>query len=135
MYCSSKAALISASESWRRELAPLGVRVLALVAGGIATNFIANLNVNQVPATSHYYPVKEVIEQVDKPENTKYFMPAEKFAQQLVEKVEGEARGKVWLGGGVTMVRWLLWLLPIRWLVSCLYERLLDCGIGANGGL
>jgi 1-acylglycerone phosphate reductase len=135
MYCSSKAALISASESWRRELAPLGVRVIALVAGGIATNFIANLNVNQVPATSHYYSVKEAIEQVDKPENTKYFMPAEEFALQLMKKVEGGASGKIWLGGGVTMTRWLLWLLPIAWLVSCLRVRLLECGVGANGGL
>jgi 1-acylglycerone phosphate reductase len=118
MYCSSKAALISASESWRRELAPLGVRVIALVAGGIATNFMANLDVSKVPATSHYYPVKEAVEEVDKPENAKYFMDADIFAQQLIGKVEGGASGKVWLGGGVTMVRWLLWLLPMAWLVS-----------------
>jgi 1-acylglycerone phosphate reductase len=39
-YNATKAALIVAGEGWRLELAPLGVRVITLITGGVATNFL-----------------------------------------------------------------------------------------------
>jgi 1-acylglycerone phosphate reductase len=61
IYNASKAALIAASEGWRLELAPLGVRVITLITGGIATNFLTNLQTVELPEDSYYICVKDVI--------------------------------------------------------------------------
>jgi 1-acylglycerone phosphate reductase len=116
MYNASKAALISGSETWRLELAPLEVRVITLVTGGIATNFMTNLQTLTMPESSYYQPIRDVIE-VGFEENP-YGMKPEVFAKQVLQKVERGATGKIWIGGGVGMIRPALWLMPQSIVVS-----------------
>src|ERR1700753_3139419 len=107
MYNASKAALILGSETWRLELAPFEVRVLTLVTGGIATNSLNNLQTLPLPESSYYQPIRDIIEKgLD--ENP-YGMKPEVFAGQVLQKVERGAAGKIWIGGGVGMIRPMLW--------------------------
>jgi 1-acylglycerone phosphate reductase len=111
IYNAAKAALIQGSETWRHELAPLGVRTITLVSGGIATNFMARLSEGaKLPETSHYLAVKDVVEHV--PSENPYGVKPEAFANDLVKLVEKGSTGKIWLGGGVAVARPALWLLP-----------------------
>lgn len=105
-----------ASETWRLEMAPLGVRVITLMTGGIATNFFGNLQTLDFPDNSYYKGIKEIIEQ--KPEQNPYGMKPEEVAQEVLQLVEKGASGKHWVGGGVGIARMALWLLPQSAVVS-----------------
>jgi hypothetical protein len=108
--------LIQAGETWRLEMAPLGVRVITLVTGGIATNFFVNLQTLTFPENSYYKNVKDIIE--DYPDENPYGMKPELFAQDVLQQVEKGATGKHWVGGGASIVRFALWLLPQGAIVS-----------------
>ncbi|EHK20602.1 uncharacterized protein TRIVIDRAFT_192808 [Trichoderma virens Gv29-8] len=110
IYNATKAALIQAGETWRLEMAPLGVRVISLITGGIATKFFINLQILTFPENSYYHSVKDIIEEI--PEENPYGMKPELFAQDVLNQVEKGTTGKHWVGGGASLVRWALWLLP-----------------------
>lgn len=116
IYNATKAALIQAGETWRLEMAPLGIRVITLVTGGIATKFFVNMQTLSFPETSYYKSVKEIIE--DNPEENPYGMKPELFAQDVLNQVEKGTTGKYWVGGGASLARWALWLLPQSVIVS-----------------
>ena len=44
-YCATKAAVVSLSDALRLELAPLGVRVVCVMPGGVQSNTVANSEV------------------------------------------------------------------------------------------
>ncbi|CZR65805.1 related to short-chain dehydrogenase/reductase [Phialocephala subalpina] len=114
LYNASKGALMIASETWRLELAPLGVRTITLMTGAVKTNFHANLNLNPtpVPKDSYYYGVRDVIEgQSDGRMQANGKTPRE-FAAKVVHEVERGTCGKVWVGGGAGSARLGSWLLP-----------------------
>ncbi|KAK5996383.1 Short-chain dehydrogenase cctT [Cladobotryum mycophilum] len=110
MYNASKAALIQAGETWRLEMAPLGVRVITLVTGGVATNFFANVQTLVFPENSYYQSIKDIIQ--DNPEQNPYGMKPEDFALDVFRQVEKGTTGKHWVGGGAGIARSALWLLP-----------------------
>ena len=57
-YCSSKAALHSVSDTLRMELAPFGIRVVAIQPGGVLSSFGAHAEAAiRLPADSLYQPV------------------------------------------------------------------------------
>ncbi|PTB38067.1 hypothetical protein M441DRAFT_71535 [Trichoderma asperellum CBS 433.97] len=116
IYNASKAALIHGGETWRLEMAPLGVRVMTLVTGGIATNFFVNMQTLIFPENSYYKPIKDIIE--DNPEENPYGMKPEVFAQDVLSRVEKGANGKQWVGGGASIGRFGLWLMPQGAIVS-----------------
>jgi 1-acylglycerone phosphate reductase len=120
IYNASKAALIAASEGWRLELAPLGVRVITLITGGIATNFLTNLQTVELPEDSYYICVKDVIER--QPNSTGMMKP-ELFAIEVLSQVEQGGTGKFWIGTGSVIARLALWLCPQGVLVSNLLMR------------
>lgn len=91
-------------------MAPLGVRVITLVTGGIATNFFVNLQTLAFPESSYYRGIKDIIE--DNPDQNPYGMKPEKFAVKVLCQVEKGASGKHWIGGGAGIVRLAVWLLP-----------------------
>lgn len=62
MYGASKAALTLMSETLRLEMAPLGVRVITLMTGGVATKFLSNRETVSLPQESYYHAVKHIIE-------------------------------------------------------------------------
>lgn len=97
-------------------MAPLGVRVITLVTGGIATKFFVNLQTLTFPENSYYNCVKDIIE--DNPEENPYGVKPEVFAQDVLNRVEKGATGKQWVGGGASIGRFALWLLPQGIIVS-----------------
>ncbi|KAJ5669063.1 hypothetical protein N7462_010133 [Penicillium macrosclerotiorum] len=113
-YQASKAALIQASEVLRLEMAPLGVRVLTLLTGGIATNFLTNVPTLVLPEDSYYIGIKDIIEM--QPEKVPFGVSPEKFANDVVYYVEKKRAGKVWLGGAANLARFSTWL-P-QWMVD-----------------
>lgn len=115
MYNASKGALTAASETWRLELAPLGVRVITLVAGGIQTNFLENTQVPLCPESSYYRSIWDLI--VKQPEGSAYSMPPTQYARDVFNKVNNGATGKIWVGSGASIVRFLLWMFPQKVMV------------------
>jgi 1-acylglycerone phosphate reductase len=120
IYQASKAALIAASEGWRLELAPLGVRVITLITGGIATNFLTNLKPVRLPEDSYYTSIRDMIN--EQPEQIPLAVKPETFALDVLRRVEKGASGKFWVGGG-SVIAWLAaWLSPQSMLVSTPYH-------------
>jgi 1-acylglycerone phosphate reductase len=116
IYQASKAALIAASEGWRLELAPLGVRVIILVTGGVTTNFLANLESIALPEDSYYTSIKAMIEK--QPERVPLGVKPEAFAIDVLRLVENGSSGKHWVGGGSIFGRFAAWMVPQSVLVS-----------------
>ncbi|KAI3316854.1 putative short-chain dehydrogenases/reductase [Xylariaceae sp. AK1471] len=63
VYSSSRAATTSISETLRIELAPLGVRVITAILGGVDTagNNAANKGELDLPVTSYYQKIRDII--------------------------------------------------------------------------
>lgn len=116
MYGASKAALIQVGEALRLEVAPLGIRVVTLVTGGVQTRFIGNLEPVVLANESYYHSIKDVIE--EQPEKIPFAVTPEAFAIDVFRKVEGGAVGKIWIGGGAALARVAYWLLPEWAIVS-----------------
>ncbi|KAL7947011.1 hypothetical protein V8C42DRAFT_352434 [Trichoderma barbatum] len=110
IYNATKAALIQGGETWRLEMAPLEVRVITLVTGGIATEFFVNIQTLAFPENSYYNSVKDIIE--GEPEGDHYGMKPELFAQDVLNQVEKGTTGKYWVGSGASVGRLAMWLLP-----------------------
>ncbi|KAJ5531978.1 hypothetical protein N7494_008530 [Penicillium frequentans] len=115
IYNGTKAALIQAGEGWRLELAPLGVRVLTLITGGIETNFLKNLPGVNLPPDSYYLGIADIIRR--QPEKVPMGISPEAFSVDVVHQVERGTTGKYWIGGGSTLARLSLWLLP-QWAID-----------------
>ncbi|VUC33962.1 unnamed protein product [Clonostachys rosea] len=110
VYQASKAAIIQASEDWRLELEPLGVKVLTLLTGGVATHFVDNQPTPPLPQNSYYLGVKDIIEA--QPDNIRFAVSPEAYANDVLRHVEKGTTGKLWIGGGTSFLRPLLWLSP-----------------------
>ncbi|KAK6834942.1 short-chain dehydrogenase/reductase [Apiospora arundinis] len=63
IYNASKSALASINNAMRLEFRPLGIEVVHVVTGGIATHFFDNAAATQLPADSIYAPIAADIEQ------------------------------------------------------------------------
>ncbi len=117
VYCSSKAALNSISDAMRIELAPFGIKVITVRPGGIKTRF-GNTAESRLDfldrKKSVYAGIADFIEKranssQDKP------MPAEKFAQLLVQKISGgNPEPVISLGEGSRKLPMLKFLLPVK---------------------
>ena len=116
VYAAAKAALTQASETWRLELAPLGVRVIVLITGGIATKFLNNMPNVELPEDSYYLCIKDVIAKEE--EGVPFGVKPEVFAQDVLRYVENGTKGKIWIGGASTLARLAVWLFPQAILVS-----------------
>lgn len=116
IYQGSKAALNTAGEGWRLELAPLGVRVITLITGGISTKFLNNLESVNLPEDSYYTCIKDMIE--EQPEHVPMGMKPETFALDVLRHVEKGSTGKLWVGGGASFMRPAAWLFPQCVIVS-----------------
>jgi len=85
VYCASKAALNAIGDAMRMELGPLGIQVVTIQPGGIASNFgNAGQEKVRLPAASLYQPIAKFIEkraQLSQNGAT----PASEFARQVVD--------------------------------------------------
>lgn len=112
MYKASKAAALLGSESWRLELAPLGIRTLTLVTTAVKSKAFANLEPIQIPKNSHYYSIQDYITESSDGRLQKDGIIPEQYGAKVVREVERGTTGKHWLGGGATSARLGAWLLP-----------------------
>jgi 1-acylglycerone phosphate reductase len=108
--------LIVAGEGWRLELAPFGVRVITLITGGVATNFLTNLQPLTLPEGSYYTGIRNII--AEQPEDIPMAMKTDKYALEVVNCVEKGVTGKYWIGGGSVVARLAMWFMPQWALVS-----------------
>lgn len=118
IYNSSKAAAILGSETWRLELAPLGVRTLTLVTAGTKSNVFTNMGPPKIPETSYYYGIRDYVEELCDGRMQKDGITPEQFGAKVVREVEKGTTGKYWIGGGATSARFAVWLLPDWAMVS-----------------
>ena len=123
IYNSSKAAAILGSESWRLELAPLGVRTLTLVTTGVKSNVFANLNPPKIPESSYYRGLQEYIDEQSDGRLQASGITAKQFGDRVVREVERGTTGKFWVGGGAASVSYAVRLLP-EWMMVSAYSRL-----------
>ncbi|KAF3036165.1 hypothetical protein E8E12_003664 [Didymella heteroderae] len=118
-YNASKAAINMLSETLRYELAPLDVRVITLVAGNVTSHMSSGVNCPppaELPSTSRYKAIEKELSKGEKYAD----MGTTVFANEVVGAVVSGATGKVWKGGNMTVVRWLVPIMP-----SFVYDRIM----------
>ena len=118
VYNSSKAAAILGSESWRLELAPLGVRTVTLVTTGVKSNVFANLTPPQIPESSYYRGLQGYVDEQCDGRMQASGITAKQFGDRVVREVERGTTGKFWIGGGAASARYAVRLLPGWMMVS-----------------
>lgn len=112
MYNGSKAALATASETWRLELQPLGVRTITLVTLAVKTNSFADKPRYEIPEDSNYYEIRDFIYGLTDGRLQASGITPKEFAAQVIRAVENGSAGTVWAGGNASMTRFAWWLLP-----------------------
>ena len=125
IYNSSKAAAILGSETWRLELAPLGVRTITLVTTAVKSNAFANLKPVDIPEKSYYYSIRDYIRETSDGRMQKDGITAKQFGFTVVREVENGTTGKCWVGRGAASARYGAWLLP-NWMMVGQQHRLSD---------
>jgi 1-acylglycerone phosphate reductase len=125
LYGSSKAALTLASDTLRLELNPLGVKVITVMVGMVSTRFHENTPLVTLPEDSFYGPVEKFISATAKvPEDmAKHQMPADRFAEELVQEILAGKTGPIYKGGMSSILRLFKWLMP-TWLLVRQSRRL-----------
>ncbi|KAJ9419929.1 hypothetical protein FOXG_16058 [Fusarium oxysporum f. sp. lycopersici 4287] len=93
IYNSSKAALFSASETWRHELQPPGIRTITLLI-------------------SAYFEIRDFIHGLVDGRMQENGISAKQYATKVVGEVEKGTGGVVWAGKDASILRLLSWLLP-----------------------
>ncbi|KAI0890142.1 putative short-chain dehydrogenase/reductase [Annulohypoxylon maeteangense] len=105
-YNASKAAVHAIARTLRVELAPLGVRFVTLVTGGVSTRLFEN-SPTQLPEGSVYEPVRRTLEGREFLSGAR-FVEADVYAREVVgDLLRARPRLDVWRGGMVT-VAWIL---------------------------
>lgn len=107
------------SETLRLELAPLGVRVVAVVTGAVESNIMSCGNDFSLPDNSSYRPLSRAIEAAAQGNSIKSWMATETYAERVVCDVVDGANGKIWRGSMASAVRFILTKLP-SFIVVCL---------------
>lgn len=99
------------SETLRYELAPLNVRVITLVAGNVSSHMSSGINgppPAELPPASRYKAIEKELSKGEKYAD----MDTTEFANEVVAAVVSGATGKVWKGGNMALVRWLMPIMP-----------------------
>jgi 1-acylglycerone phosphate reductase len=108
LYCASKAALHAYSDTLRVELAPLGVRVITIITGGVKSNIARTQR--SLPADSYFLPCKDDYEN-RLTHSQQVGQDTQAYARSCVEKVLG---GDQWFG--LVKTRWI-WEGNMAWVV------------------
>ncbi|TVY93909.1 Short-chain dehydrogenase [Lachnellula willkommii] len=112
IYNGSKAALAIASETWRQELQPLGVRTITLVTCAVKTNFFAEYHPAELPDTSQYSNIRDFIRNLTDGRMQGNAISSREYAIRVVREVEKGTVGTVWAGTDAFMARLGWWLSP-----------------------
>lgn len=118
IYNSSKAAFAAASETWRHELQPLGVRTITLITTGVKTNGFSEYRGIKLPENSRYHGVQDLMRVVGDGQLQANAMDSREYATKVVHAVEKGAVGQVWAGKDALFARLGWWLSPQSVFVS-----------------
>jgi len=109
IYSGSKAALAIASETWRHELQPLGVRTITLVTCALKTNAFNNYHGVELPETSNYYDIRDFIHTLTDGRLQATAISSRQYAIKIVREVEKGTVGTVWAGTDALLSRLACW--------------------------
>ncbi|KAF3056653.1 NADPH-dependent 1-acyldihydroxyacetone phosphate reductase [Daldinia childiae] len=112
IYNSSKAALAMASETWRHELQPLGVRTITLITCAVKTEFFSRYQREELPVSSKYYDIRDFIYSIGDGRLQSGAISSRQYATKVVREIEHGSAGVVWAGTHALLFRLLCWLLP-----------------------
>ena len=122
MYNASKAAAILGSETWRLELAPLGVRTVTVVTTGVKSNAFTNMKPINIPEHSYYHSTQDFTRQISDGRLQKDGITPRQMGDRVVREVENGTTGKIWVGGGAASARYAAWLMP-NWMMVSRHSR------------
>ncbi|KAG9232230.1 short-chain dehydrogenase/reductase [Amylocarpus encephaloides] len=112
VYNGSKASLATASETWRYELQPLGVRTITLVTLAVKTQAFTKDRQFKMPETSYYFQIRELINGLTDGHLQTNGISTKQYATKVVREVEKGTVGPVWAGGSALSAKWGWWLSP-----------------------
>ncbi|ETS87033.1 hypothetical protein PFICI_00861 [Pestalotiopsis fici W106-1] len=107
IYAASKAAVAAMSGVMRKELAPLGIRVVTIVSGAVATNFKQGNKPWRVPEGSLYSALAGDIESKQSA-GSSYAMEPDDYAKKVVGDLLGVNPGPAIFRGRFSSAVWLL---------------------------
>ncbi|PVZ16017.1 MULTISPECIES: SDR family oxidoreductase [unclassified Pseudomonas] len=123
-YCASKAAVHAASDALRMELAPLGVRLMEVQPGAIATRFAeqAGLQAEQViDEQSPWWPWREQVRK--RAQASQQHGAAPEAVGRAIADALNRAPRVLRVGNGSRALPWLVRWLPGPWLDRILSRR------------
>ncbi|KAK7213781.1 hypothetical protein V2G26_020959 [Clonostachys chloroleuca] len=112
VYNGSKAALISASDTWRRELKPLGVRTITLATSSVGSSSTPTVSEVKIPETSHYYGIKDFVEGVPNLLRQPGAIAPRQYAARVIREVEKGTSGTIWVGTSAEMGKFGYYCFP-----------------------
>ena len=132
LYCSTKAAVHSMTETLRSEAAPFGIEVLLVAPGAVQSNIVANYaNQQGGDVAAHILPegslygefVERIVARLYVSQTKGRAMPTEKFTNIVADRMEKtQPGGSLTAGGGVMLFK-ILGLLP-RWLALWILAKI-----------
>lgn len=133
-YNASKTALQGFSDTLRLEVAPLGVRVVLVQTGSVASRLFANVDDSQrchLPEGSLYAPLKDKIEQRSFLDGVSW-TPASTYAKQVASDLLQDKPKRVVWRAAVSTTAWFLQFLHLEWVVVshiCQHQSSLEINI------
>lgn len=89
---------------------------MTLITCAVKTNAFADYHAPEIPNRSPYSAIRELIKRITDGSLQKGAISAEKYADDVVSKVEKGAVGTVWVGTDALMARLVLGVLP-QWII------------------
>ncbi|KAI0124992.1 short-chain dehydrogenase/reductase [Xylariales sp. AK1849] len=130
MYNSSKAALIMASDIWRRELEPLGVRTITLITTSVKTPAFSNVAMPKIPEASYYYVIRDYIYRLADGRLQEGAPDPLTYGLRVVKEIDNGTVGEIWVGKDAGMNHWAWKLLP-----SSVFDSMMDGFLKVSGEL
>ena len=127
MYNASKSALIMASDIWRRELEPLGVRTLTLITTSVKTPAFDNVEMPKVPESSYYYVIRDYVYRLADGRLQDGAPDPLTYGLKVVSEVDKGTVGEIWVGKDAGMNHWAWKLLPKSVFVSFRWYYMFRC--------
>lgn len=114
VYNASKAALHSYSAALRVEVAPLGVKVITVMTGGVKSRIArVQRSLREESAYKQLEPEYQKRQIHSQKVGTETDLYAKEVLRQILEAEGWLWRTRtIWAGGSVGLARWLSWILP-----------------------
>ena len=127
MYNAYKSALIMASDIWRRELEPLGVRTLTLITTSVKTPAFDNVEMPKLPESSYYYVIRDYVYRLADGRLQDGASDPLTYGLKVVSEVDKGTVGEIWVRKDASMNHWAWKLLPKSVFVSFRWYNMFLC--------